>query len=89
MVKDVLEGSIHFGNKSIFQRLFTLGLSAEDAKQMAHLATLSDQVEILPIILGQFPLLKESCREVGRNSQTRPIREFLGFKTLKQLNPSC
>ena len=79
-VKDVLEGSIHFGSKRIFQHLFALGLSIEDAKQMANLATMSEQVEILEIILEQFPMLKESCREAGINSQTTTMREFLGIQ---------
>ena len=79
-VKDVLEGSIHFGSKSIFQHVFALGLSVEDAKQMAHLATMSEQVEILKIILEKFPMLKESCREAGMNSQTTTMREFLGIQ---------
>ena len=84
-IKDVLEGSIHFGNKSIFQTLCTTyGLPTEDAKLMAHLATMSEQVEILEIILKKFPKLKESCCEAGMNSQSMAMREFLGIQETEE-----
>ena len=79
LIKDVLEGSIEFGNLTVFQKSFILGMSARDAEQMANLAIKSEQVEILSIIWKQFPKAKRS-QELGANAQKIAMREFLGIK---------
>ena len=79
LVKDVLEGSIEFGNLSIFRKCFNLGLSARDAEQMANLAIKSEQVEILRLIWKQFPSLQEGSRQLGAKAQTIAMGEFLGI----------
>ena len=78
-LKNVLESSIYFGNINIFSKLFTLGVSEEDSKHFANLATMAEDTNILEIILKRFPSFKGYCREIGKNCQTMPIRKMLGL----------
>ena len=77
--KNVLEASIVFGNKAIFRKFFDMGVTENDSKPLAELATLSEDVDILKHIFKKFPALKESCRKAGANCQTKVMRKQLGL----------
>ena len=81
-----MESSIHFGNVNIFRKLFTLGISKEDSKYFAKLATLTEDTDILKIILESFPSFKGYCQDIGRNCQTVPMRELLGLSMDVDIN---
>ena len=87
VLNTVLESSIYFGNVDIFSKLFTLGISKEESKHFATLATLTEDINILEIIFARFPSLKEYCREIGRNCQTVPMREMLELSMEVNVNP--
>ena len=81
LLKDVLEGSIAFGNLNIFQIVFKhCNKPAKEAQEIANLAIKSEQVEILKIILKQFPILEGSIYELGKDTQSLEMREFLGLQ---------